>query len=106
MYIKVRLYITYPENHLMVDKAVSDDKNVFFGGGGGGVAKLLKSEKQPDYPHKQSVTVYKYRVQCRRFNGAEDVHYVLAHITCRVASSWRKAGSCPPEHMSVERTSF
>jgi hypothetical protein len=39
MYIKLRLYITYPENHLMVDKAVSCDKN--FGGAWRGMSELL-----------------------------------------------------------------
>jgi hypothetical protein len=28
---------------------------MFFFWGGGGVAKLLKSEKQPDYPHKNQL---------------------------------------------------
>jgi len=31
------IYKTYPENHLLVDKAVSDDKIGFFGGWGWGV---------------------------------------------------------------------
>jgi hypothetical protein len=47
---KFRLYITYRENYLRADKAVSHNKKLFWGGGGS--ARLLKSENKPDFPYK------------------------------------------------------
>ena len=84
IYIKVRLYIRYPENHLVVDKAVSDDKNGFFWGGESG--RTAEKWKAAGLCIQKSARVYKYRVHCQSFNSSEDVHYVLVHITCRLVS--------------------
>jgi hypothetical protein len=74
MYIKVRLYITHRDNHLRVDKAVSDNNRFFWGGGGrrGGFGTATEKWNEAVLTMQQPPTVFKYRLQSRRFNSCED----------------------------------